>query len=79
MVWVPCFLLMSDNSRQPVMCPDCEAVPRLHETPYSGTDYIVACECDNHAIDVSDPVNSSVLVQPFSGKWCNIDHDYENR
>jgi len=64
--------------RNPVECSDCETVPRLHETPYADTDYIVACECGPRAIDVSDAVNGNALTQPFSGKWSNIDHDHEH-
>lgn len=67
---------MSD--RNPVECSDCETVPRLYETPYADTDYIVACECGPRAIDVSDAVNGNTLTQPFSGKWSNIDHDHEH-
>lgn len=66
---------MSDD-RNEVACADCEAVPRLLETPYAETDYVLACECARHAIDVSDCVNGNALVQPFSGKWSNIDHDH---
>lgn len=66
------------TDRNPIECSDCESVPRLYETPYADTDYIVACECGPRAIDVSDSVNGNALTQPFSGKWSNIDHDHEH-
>lgn len=68
---------MTEEDRNEIECPDCEAVPRLCETPYADTDYVVACDCGQRAIDVSDAVNGNALVQPFSGKWSNIDHDHE--
>lgn len=68
---------MTDD-RNDVECMDCGAVPRLVETPYADTDYIVACECNPRAIDVSNCVNGNALMQPLSGKWSNIDHDHEH-
>lgn len=66
-----------DEQREEVVCPDCGAVPRLYETAYADPDYIVACDCERRAIDVSDCVNGNALVQPISGKWSNIDRDHD--
>lgn len=68
---------MDDDTRNPIECVDCEAVPRLYETPYEDTAYVVACECGARQIDVSSVVNGSPLVHPIAGKWSNIDHDHE--
>lgn len=66
-----------DNDWNPIVCSDCDSVPRLCETPYSEMDYVVTCECDHHSVGVSDAVNGSNLVQPITGKWSNIDHDHD--
>lgn len=65
------------HGRQPVTCQDCETVPKLHETPYKQTGYVVACECGRRSIDVTDAVNGNALTQPLSGLWSNIDYDHE--
>lgn len=67
------------NDRNEIVCPDCESVPRLYETPYADTGYVVACDCGPRAIDVSDCVNGNALVHPLSGKWSNVDHNHDIR
>lgn len=60
-----------------VICSDCGSVPVLHEVPYEGSDYVVTCDCEQRSVDVSESVNGVTLVDPLTGKWSNIDHDYE--
>lgn len=65
------------SERNEIECDDCGTTPRLCETPYADTDYVVACECGPRAIDVSDNLNGNALMQPFSGMWSNIDQDHD--
>lgn len=66
------------RSTDTIVCSDCDEVPKLRETPYrDATEYIVACECGQRAIDVSDCVGDNSLFNPISGKWSNIDSGSE--
>lgn len=67
------------TDRNEIECMDCRTVPKLVETPYADTGYIVACDCDTHSIDVTDCVGSNSLMNPMSGKWSNIDHNHEKK
>lgn len=63
-----------DDGEEPVVCTGCDRTPVLIYKPSSDHTYQLVCGCPLTAVDVTDDVESTKLVD-FTGKWSNVDYD----